>query len=160
MAKYLFQTVELGASDSGIHLLRSGFNYQTITWGEIHTMKIGKGNELQNRWTIFLLGAALFALGVYWSVQTIDILLHKPHAERYAKMLLFLLIPGIGFYFIYNSFRTGIILTINHSGNKTQKFPLTEMIKANQLDGFKQLILQKLGEAKLQCDIALSKPFV
>jgi hypothetical protein len=145
MNKYLFQTSEFGISDDGIHLMRSGFDYKTIRWGQINSVKIEKGKELFNWWIIFLLGVALLALGVYWSIRTVDILLHKDHAERYAKMLLFLLIPCIGVYFVYNSLKTGTILRVKHTSSKKEMFPLREIVKENRLSEFRSLVKEKLG---------------
>jgi hypothetical protein len=145
MTEYLFQTDEFGVSDKGIHLLRSGFNYQIVHWNEINFMKIKHGKELQNWWIIFLLGTALLVLGLYWSIRTVDILLHKEHAERYAKMLLFLLIPGIGIYFLYNAFRTGPVLRVNYSAYKKATFPLRKIMQEDRLGEFKSLAAEKLG---------------
>jgi hypothetical protein len=145
MAKYLFQTSELGISDTGIHLLRSGFDYRTIKWKEINAASIEKGKELHNWWIIFILGAVLLLGGIYLTLRTIDILLHKEHPERFVKMLLFLLIPGIGIYFIYTSLRTGIVLKINYDGYKKDMFPLKDIIKENRIEAFRSLINEKIG---------------
>jgi hypothetical protein len=79
------------------------------------------------------------------SIRTIDILINKPHAARYAKMLLFLLIPCIGPYFIYNSLQAGAILRINYSSGKKHFFPLKEIARENRLNEFKSLMAGKLG---------------
>jgi len=149
MTEYLFQTSELGISDTGIHLLRSGFNYQTINWNEINFMKIEKGRELHNWWIVFLLGAALLTVGGYLSIRTIDILMNKDHPEVYVKMLLFLLIPFVGIYFLYNSLKTGVIVRINYAAYKKKMFPLKEIIKEKQLNEFRSLVTEKLGTKKV-----------
>jgi hypothetical protein len=105
MATYLFETSEFGVSDSGIHLLRSGFNYQTIRWTEINSIKIEKGKELHNWAIILMLGLVIFIVGIYLSIRTIDILIHKDNAVRNAKMILFLLIPCVGAYSFTTHFR-------------------------------------------------------
>jgi len=145
MNNYLFQSTEFAVSDNGIHLLRSGFNYKTIRWSEVDSIKIRKGKELNNSWIIFLLGLILLTTGVYLTIRTVDILVHKEHAERYIKMLLFLLIPVIGVYFVYNSMRTGIIMSVNYAAHKTEMFPLNEIIRQNRLNEFKSLMTVKLG---------------
>jgi hypothetical protein len=145
MNNYLFQSTEFAVSDNGIHLLRSGFNYKTIRWSEVDSIKIRKGKELNNSWVIFLLGLILLTAGVYLTIRTVDILVHKEHAERYIKMLLFLLIPVIGVYFVYNSMRTGIIMSVNYAADKKEMFPLNEIIRQNRLNEFKSLMTVKLG---------------
>ena len=145
MNNYLFQSTEFAVSDNGIHLLRSGFNYKTIRWSEVDSIKIKKGKELNNSWIIFLLGLILLTAGVYLTIRTVDILVHKEHAERYIKMLLFLLIPVIGVYFVYNSMKTGIIMSVNYAADKKEMFPLNEIIRQNRLNEFKSLMTVKLG---------------
>jgi hypothetical protein len=145
MNNYLFQSSEFAVSDNGIHLLRSGFNYRTIRWGEVDSIKIRKGKELHNSWIILLLGSILLAVGAYLTIRTIDILMHKEYAGRYIKMLLFLLIPFIGIYLLNNSMRTGIIMSVNYAASKKEMFPLTEIIQQNRLNEFKSLMTAKLG---------------
>jgi hypothetical protein len=145
MATYLFETSEFGVSDSGIHLLRSGFNYQTIRWTEINSIKIEKGKELHNWAIILMFGLVIFIVGIYLSIRTIDILIHKDNAVRNAKMILFLLIPCVGAYFVYNSLQTGTLLRINYSAYKKLMFPLKEIEGKNGLVEFRSLMTEKLG---------------
>ena len=145
MNNYLFQSTEFAVSDNGIHLLRSGLNYKTIRWSEVDSIKIRKGKEINNSWVIFLLGLILLTAGVYLTIRTVDILVHKEHAERYIKMLLFFLIPVIGVYFVYNSMKTGIIMSVNYAADKKEMFPLNEIIRQNRLNEFKSLMTVKLG---------------
>ncbi|HEX6227679.1 MAG TPA: hypothetical protein VFZ52_24845 [Chryseolinea sp.] len=145
MDNYLFKSREFALSDRGVHLMRSGFNYETIRWAEINSIKFKKAKELQNWWIILLLGAGLIWLGAYLTYRTFDIFLHKEHPERYAKMLLFLLIPWIGGYFVYTSFKTGPVMSINYGGNKREVFPLAEIIKQNNWHEFALLVSTKLG---------------
>lgn len=146
--EYIFQTSEFGVSDTGLHFLRSGFNYQTIGWKEINSMKIEKGKELHNWMIIFVIGVALLAFGVYLSIRTIDILLHKAMAARNAKMILFLLIPCVGAYFVYNSLQNSTVLRINYSSGKRYKFSLREIIKENRLAEFKSFLANRSGAVK------------
>jgi hypothetical protein len=144
MTNYLFQTSEFGVSDKGIHLLRSGFNYETIHWKEIDAAKIEKGRELRNWLLVFILGAALLALGLYLSYRTVDVLGTDPHPERLVKMLQFTLIPFIGAYFVYTSLRTGALLRISYQ-NKRDTFLLKELAKQERLGEFKSLLNEKLS---------------
>ena len=145
MMEYLFQTSEFGVSDTGMHFLRSGFNYQTIGWKEINSMKIEEGKELHNWMIIFLIGVVILVFGIYLSIRTIDILLHKAMAVRNAKMILFLLIPCVGAYFVYNSLQTSTVLRINYFGGKKYKFSLKEIIREGRLTEFTSFMTKKLS---------------
>jgi len=105
MTNYNFQTKEFGISDKGIHLLRSGFNHRTIKFSEVNKILIERGKELHNWWVIFIIGAALIVFGVYLSVGTIRILIDGNIAPRHARMIILLLIPVVGAYFVYNRFK-------------------------------------------------------
>jgi hypothetical protein len=140
MEKYLFETPEFGISQKGIHLLRSGFNYETIDWSELNSVKIYKGKELYNWWIILLLGIALLVLGIYLSIRTLDILMVKENPQNYVKMLLFLLIPVIGIYFIFNAIKTGTLMKINYANFKKKMFPLRKIEREARLEEFKSLL--------------------
>lgn len=143
MEKYLFQTSEFGISSTGIHLLRSGFNYRTISWAAIYATKISKGKELHNWWLILLIGLAITALGIYLSVRAFDILMHKDQPLLYIKMLQFTLIPMIGFFFIRNALRTGLCLSLHFTQHKKIMFPLRELIAKKKLQEFEALLRNK-----------------
>lgn len=145
MNNYLFQSTKFAVSDNGIHLLRSGFNYKTIRWNEVDSIKIKKGKELNNSWIVFLLGLILLTVVAFLTIRTVDILMHEEHAGQYVKMLLFLLIAFVGVYFVHNSMRTGIMMSVNYAAHKKEMFQLNEIIQQNRLNEFKSLMTAKLG---------------
>jgi hypothetical protein len=147
MEKYSFETSEFGISQKGFHLLRSGFNYETIEWTELNSVKFYRGKELYNWWIILLIGIGLLILGIYLSFRTFDILLHKENPQNYAKMLLFCHIPMIGIYFISNAIKTGTLLKINYASYKKKVFPLRQIEKAERLAEFKLLVNDETRKA-------------
>jgi hypothetical protein len=145
MSTYYFKTNEFGVSENGIHLLRSGFHYKTIHWHHVNSVRIENGNEMRHWWIIFLLGTVLIVVGGYLSFRTIDILATMEYPVRVVKMLMFLQIPCVGIYFVYNSLKTETILRITYASNKIEKFALREIIKENRLAEFKTLLASKLS---------------
>lgn len=145
MNNYLFHTSEFGVSSSGVHLLRSGFEYKTIAWNQVRGVTIERGKELHNWWIILLLGIALMGVGGYLTVRTIDIFMNKEHAGLYVKMALFFLIPGIGLYFVFNALRTGTLLKIKYISGKSDKFSLREIINENRLNELQSLLAEKFS---------------
>jgi hypothetical protein len=144
MTTYNFQTGEFGISNHGVHLLRSGFNYKTITFSELKRIKIEKGKELHNWWLVFIMGAALIGVGVYLSLGAITILIEGNVSPRHAKMILLLLIPVAGGYFVYNSFQTGLVLKIYCVNGDKDMFPLREIVKEGKLKEFKRFLKDKV----------------
>lgn len=145
MKSYNFQTSEFGISETGIHLLRSGFNYRTIDFAQIRRIQIEKGKELHNWWMVFIIGAALIGLGVYLSIGTIKMFVEGNVAPRHARMIFLLLIPVAGGYFVYNSLETGLILKIDCSNGEKDMFPLKEIVKEKKLTEFKTYLRDRIG---------------
>ena len=145
MTNYNFRTTEFGISDIGIHLLRSGFNYRTITFSEIDRLRIEKGKEIHNWWLVFILGAALIGYGVYLSIGMIKALIEGNISARQARMIFLLLIPVAGGYFVYNSVQAGLVLRMYCSNGDKDMFPLREIIKDNKLEEFKTYLKDKIG---------------
>ena len=145
MKSYNFHTSEFGISDTGIHLLRSGFNYRTIGFAQIRRIRIEKGKELHNWWMVFIIGAALIGLGVHLSIGTIKMFVEGNVAPRHARMIFLLLIPVAGGYFVYNSLQTGLILKIDCSNGDKDMFPLKELIEEKKLAEFKTYLKGRIG---------------
>src|SRR5688572_30040599 len=129
MKSYHFQTNEFGISDTGIHLLRSGFNYKTINFSEVNRIKIEKGREIHNWLLVFIIGTVLIVFGMYLSIGTIKVLIEGNIKPRDAGMILFLFIPLVGGFFVYNSVQTGIVLKLDYADGVKDMFPLKEITK-------------------------------
>jgi hypothetical protein len=91
MGQYYFRTKEFGVTDKGIHLLRGGFNYETIAFAQIHKLEIRRGKELNNWFAILVIGLILFTPGIYFAISVINILVHgdiSPYGARIAHFRL------------------------------------------------------------------------
>jgi hypothetical protein len=144
MVYYLFRTREFGVSDVGIHLLRSSFNYQTIHWDDITSVRIEKGREVRNWGIVFLLGMLILIPGIYLSMVICYTLMYEEISRSYKMMFLFF-IPFLGANFVYNSLRTGTVLKVNYSQDKYDMFPLREIVRQKKIAEFKALIKTKLN---------------
>jgi hypothetical protein len=143
MTTYHFQTTEFAVSDTGIHLLRSGFNYNTILFSDIKSIRIERGKELRNWLVIFLLGAILLMAGLYVSVYTLSAVISDGVSRRGWRICYLFFIPCFGAYFVYKSLQTGTIVRINY-GDNNEMFPLKEIKNAQRLNEFKSFIKNKL----------------
>ena len=146
MTNYYFETREFAFSDTGIHLLRSGFNYETIEFSQIHSLTIDRGKELNNWILIFLIGLALVSFSVYYSLRLLSIIDNKDVDVIYIEEILIPLIPFMfGGYCLYSSTRNGPILRIKTIKNKADKFSLNELEKDNKLRPFQDFLREKLN---------------
>ena len=67
--KYHFETEEFGLSDDGIHLLRSKFNYDTIEYRQVASVRVVSDKELNNWLAILIIGLSFLAFSVYYSIK-------------------------------------------------------------------------------------------
>ncbi|WP_028980277.1 hypothetical protein [Sporocytophaga myxococcoides] len=136
MKHYKFSTREFGISDTGIHLLRSNFNYSTINFNDITSLEIVRGKLIRNWIFVFIFGISLIAFSIYYAFGLIDVF-NDPSINRiYIEELMVPVLPVLlGGLCIYASSRKGIVLKIEHSGKKSS-YPLEDIIKNNQYVDF------------------------
>jgi hypothetical protein len=145
MTNYRFETTEFGISDTGVHLLRNGYNYKTIDFSQINRIRIENGKELHNWGLILAIGATLIVAGIYLSIGTISVLAKGDIKPVHAKIVFLLFIPAAGAYFVYNSLQTGLLLKFDYSNGSKGMLPLRELIKTQKLSSLKTFLSEKLG---------------
>jgi hypothetical protein len=136
MKHYKFSTREFGISDTGIHLLRSNFNYSTINYKDITSLEIGRGRLIRNWIFVFIFGLSLIVFSIYYAYGLI-VVFNDPGVKRiYLEELMVPFLPALlGGFCIYASSRKGIVMNIQHNGKKGS-YPLEDIIKNNQYDDF------------------------
>jgi hypothetical protein len=145
MADYKFETGEFGISDNGIHLLRSRFNYETISFPDIDSLTIEKGKELNNWAVILVIGSALFAFSIYYAITVIITLYEDNYTVFYINHFFYPFIPFMmGSYCIYSSTRNAMVLRVLSIKGKKYKLSLKALEKASQLEDFQKFMKEKL----------------
>jgi hypothetical protein len=142
-SKYHFQTEEFGISDEGIHLFRSGYNYETILYPDIQQVRVYRGKELNNWLVILLIGLGICISGILLTYRFSQVIFEDNGDPSRYRSGLVALIPIFGGFFIYNSFRTGVMLQID-TLTKTKRLPLREISKAGVLKEFQFFLFDKL----------------
>lgn len=66
METYLFRDKYFAISEEGLHLLRNGFNFQTINMSDIESIRIGKGKSIKNWLVLLILGIGIIAGALYY----------------------------------------------------------------------------------------------
>ena len=146
MTNYHFEAREFGVSDRGIHLLRSRFNYETIEFNQVDSLTIEKGKELNNWIAILTIGLALVSFSVWYSLRLFNIIDNNEVNVIYIEEILVPLIPFmLGGYCLYSSTRTGKILRVKTTKNRTHKFPLKELEKDNKVRSLEEFLSETLN---------------
>ncbi|MBK8367190.1 MAG: hypothetical protein IPL10_07160 [Bacteroidetes bacterium] len=134
---YKFETDQFGISDTGIHLLRSGYNYETIEFSNMDELSILKGRQISNWALALMFGLLLVSVGLYVLYHVlyeyfIGNRIHIFHVEQFAFPVIPLI---IGTYTIFVALKNGLVLKAL-IGNKTLNFPIDKLSKQSQIDEF------------------------
>lgn len=65
MADYAFYTDEFGMDDTGIHLLRNRFRYQSFRYEELQQVRVGEGPDIQNWAVVLAFGVVFLGVGLW-----------------------------------------------------------------------------------------------
>lgn len=141
MQRYQFKTQQFGITGDEIHLLRNGFNYEQIKFSEINTIVIEEGREINNWLLILLLGIVLVIPGIYVLVNIGNVWNYENYKARQMwGILMLLLMPVTGGYFIFNALQMSVIFRIRYRGGRSKRYSLREIQKSGELESFKKFI--------------------
>ncbi len=135
MNLYKFETDEFGLSGSGIHLLRSRFNYETIDLAVIDNIIIEKGRQVNNWIGLLVFGLVLFAFGSYMGIRIIYEYFFAYNFTRfYIEQFVLPVLPlCIGIFSIYISIKRGPVILIT-AKNKRKRFSIGQLKRKSQID--------------------------
>jgi hypothetical protein len=144
MVQYNFQTREFGVSESGFHLLRSGFNYETLSFEKIDRISVGRGRMVNNWIAILIAGVALVSFSIYYAIRLSGIMSDPDVNVIYIEEIIVPVLPFfIGLFCLYSSTRNGTILRITTIERQSRRFPLADIEKAGDLPQFQEFLRDK-----------------
>lgn len=135
MVDYHFETDQFGLSDNGIHLLRSGFNYETINFSSVQAIDIVKGRQVNNWFILLLFGLVLSSFGLFTAVKVIyEYFFADNFHHFYIEQFVIPVLPLFaGPFCIYFSLKTGPVLVVSVT-DKTRRFPIGQLKVKERLD--------------------------
>lgn len=153
MSKYQFETDQLGVSETGFHLLRNRFNYETILFSEADEIRIEKGKQIKNWALVLIIGISLLGLGLFMGIKVVYEFFfadnfHHFYIEQFALPVLPI---TIGIYSIYSSLKSGFVLIIVREG-KNKILPLEDLNKNSKTDELKIFLSQFITREKFKCN--------
>jgi hypothetical protein len=133
---YTFQAEKFALTDDSLHLLRNGFNYETIPLHAIESIEIRDGKDLKNwLWVLFIgLALTIYAL---WDVFQILFILNDENTHHiYVERLLIPIIPfSLGVYSIFIALRNTRVMIVKASA-KTYYLSLRHIVNNKQFIEF------------------------
>lgn len=145
MTDYFLQTREFGLSEKGIHLLRSGFNYETIDYNDIRELTIRRDKEANNWVLLLIIGVLMLMFSIWYSFRLFGVLENGEVKVIHIEELIVPVLPCLfGLIFIYSSTRNGTIMSLTTTSGKRKRLSLGELEKNNMLDELKHHFREKL----------------
>lgn len=134
MTSYKLETDQFGLSETGLHLLRSRFNYETIEYSSMDQITIDRGRQVANWLIVLIVGLVLFCLGGYILIKVIyEYFFADNYHLFYVEQFILPVIPlMLGAFSIYHSLKSGPVLKITIN-NKTKHYPIGELKKKSQI---------------------------
>jgi hypothetical protein len=132
--EYKFETDQFGISDSGIHLLRSRYNYETKTFGEIDRIILDRGRQINNWLIVLVIGAIFLTASLYAEVKVLyEYFIGDTYKIFYYEQFLLPLIPfAIGVISVYYSLKIGFVLKIEIRG-KLKSCPIEQLKRKGEI---------------------------
>jgi hypothetical protein len=151
MNLYQFETDQLGISETGFHLLRNRFNYETIDFNAISQISLEKGRQIKNWLPTLFVGALLFAFGLFTAIKVVYEFFfadnfHHFYIEQFALPVIPLF---LGAYSIYVSLKTGYVLKITSHDDNVRVIPIEELNKKSEIAALELFLKGKLGSYRL-----------
>lgn len=145
VSNYTFETPDFGLSDSGLHLLRSGYNYQTINYYDIQEATLKRAVVIKNWLLVLIIGIALISVAVYQAAHVYNLFTDPEVYTVYIESIVLPVLPLIlGNYCIYVALKKTTVLQVIHPGGKT-KLSLKNIVRNQQADQFTTFLQAKLG---------------
>jgi hypothetical protein len=133
MTAYDFETADFALSVQGLHLLRSGFNYETVRYQEIDKATVKRGREIKNVFLAMIFGTGLLAFAVLQIMFVIGLFNNPGVHSIYIESIVLPFLPGLfGIYLLYIANKKAVILIIE-TGSKIQKLRLGDFVKRNDM---------------------------
>tara|TARA_R110001592_G_scaffold40359_1_gene132586 strand:- start:3061 stop:3492 length:432 start_codon:yes stop_codon:yes gene_type:complete len=113
MANYLFQSRDFGITESGIHLLRNGYNYKSLPFSDISSVEITRGNVLKNRIFLILTGSGMLLFACYHFFR-IYVFFNTAVGESFniEEILIPFFLLTLGAYILYAAIKQELILKV------------------------------------------------
>ena len=106
--EYVYKDQYFGVSKEGLHLMRSGYNYDTIPLSEIKTVQVKRGKTINNWALLLAFGFILIGVAAFLTINiTHNDARHNFSIEEIAGIVVFTVIGG---FTIWKSIQTEEVL--------------------------------------------------
>jgi hypothetical protein len=145
VSNYTFETPAFGLSHTGLHLLRSGYNYKTIDYYDIQEASLKRAVAVKNWLLVLAIGIALITVAVFQAVHVYNLFTNPEVHPVYIESIILPLLPLIlGNYCISVALKKTTVLLVIHSRGKL-KLPLKGIIQTERADQLATFLQEKLG---------------
>lgn len=112
MAAYAFETPEFGLDEQGLHLLRSRFAFEHLTYADLTAATVTRGKSVQNWALLLVVGLCCLGFSTFTAYR-LYLFLAYGQGHFYVQILATPLIPGaIGLAAVWQALRVTDILAV------------------------------------------------
>ncbi|MCX2741333.1 hypothetical protein [Pontibacter anaerobius] len=148
-SKYTFQTELFGVNDSGIHLLRSGYNYKSFPYTEIESVEFRRGKVIKNWLFLLLFGVGCILFSGYYAFVIFDFFTSEEGGKIYIEEIVVPLFPALaGVASLWMALKTAEV-TIVRTVKKKLLLDLTDLVKKDEAKAFSVYFIQHVGNEKI-----------
>ncbi|MDO6392382.1 hypothetical protein Q4E40_19765 [Pontibacter sp. BT731] len=158
--KYRFCTEQFGISDSGIHLLRSRYNYKSVASADVTSVVIRRGKAIKNWLFLLLFGVACLGFSAYYTSIIYDFFYSEEGGRIYIEEIVVPVIPAFaGIAAITVALRNTTIAIVQYRGGKLV-LDLSDLVKSGEATSFVLYLNETVGREKIRHSIALEDKLV
>ena len=144
MVNYRYIENEFALSDEGIHLLRSGYNFDTIRFSEVKRVKIANGVGVRNPLIVMILGFLFIGFSLFQTFWVYE-LFNDPTVHHIAiESIIVIVFPFfVGIYMLYVSVKKELLLIIE-TQRKIKKLPISSFKSNGKLPEVEKFLNERL----------------
>ena len=132
--KYLFQDEYFGLSETGLHLLRNRFEYDSFTYDQINQVVLKKGKAIKNWLLLLIFGLSFFVFGLFMGKGVISFFQSDANGQiQILEVVSPLFLMLIGGYSTFKSLQIEEILSFKIE-SKDYNFSTKQFSKDNLLE--------------------------
>jgi hypothetical protein len=145
MSEYKFRDADFALSEEGLHLLRSGYNYRTISYRNIENVTFRNASAVRSPFWAVLIGLAFVGLSLLQSYRVFQQFQDPTVHQIYVEAIVVVILPSfIGVYLLYVALKKELLLIVT-VGKTRRKLSVKGLRAKGKLAEMEQFLSEKLG---------------
>ncbi|RYZ88392.1 MAG: hypothetical protein EOP04_09500 [Proteobacteria bacterium] len=143
--EHKYSDTDFALSEEGMHLLRNGYCYQTVPYGEIEAVSFRNVSPVRSPLLALIIGIAFIGLSLLQAFRVYQ-QFHDPTVNKiYIEAIVVIVLPLLmGVYLLYVSLKNELLLIVK-TGGRTRKLSVKGLRTSGKLAEAEHFLSEKLG---------------